>query len=186
MEIIKINSNWKDILKVCRATVGKENLNKEPSEAFKKEIMLSEHSPIREWRIRFEAIIPSFVATHLARHSWECYIESLRDDRTDKIDNDRETLVRFNGSMNAQNLIDTFRKRLCTTSHIKTMKLARELKALIHNHEPILADMLVPNCVYRCGCPEGSKDCGFFDRKYKDASINDLINIKNRYSIYNK
>jgi hypothetical protein len=87
--------------------------------------------------------------------------------------------------MNAQNLIDTARKRLCYCSHAKTVRFYRKLKELIYEHEPILADMLVPNCVYRCGCPEGSKDCGFFDREYKNASVKDLTNIKNRYSIYN-
>lgn len=38
---------WKRVLNAARRTVGKEPLDKEPSDLFKKKILLAEHSPIR-------------------------------------------------------------------------------------------------------------------------------------------
>ena len=46
-EIIKIKGSWEDVVNDCRTTVGKPELGKEPSKKFKREILISEHSPIR-------------------------------------------------------------------------------------------------------------------------------------------
>lgn len=54
----------------------------------------------------------------------------------------------------------------------------------LHKVEPILADMMVPNCVYRCGCCE-MNCCGMVEKWLPFAKI-DLTNIEERYKIYNE
>ena len=49
-ELLNVKGTWAEVLDACRSTVSKEYLNKEPSEKFKKAIIVAEHSPIR---IRF-------------------------------------------------------------------------------------------------------------------------------------
>ena len=45
---------WKKVLKTSRVTVGKSDLEKEPSERFKKSILKSQHSPIRKLKFEIE------------------------------------------------------------------------------------------------------------------------------------
>ena len=40
-------ADWKRVLNAARRTVGKKPIDKEPSDSFKKEILLAEHTPIR-------------------------------------------------------------------------------------------------------------------------------------------
>lgn len=40
-------ADWKRVVNAARRTWGKEPIDKEPSDKFKKSILLAEHSPIR-------------------------------------------------------------------------------------------------------------------------------------------
>lgn len=40
-------ANWQRVLKASRKTVGKQSIDKEPSNQFKRQMLLAEHSPIR-------------------------------------------------------------------------------------------------------------------------------------------
>ena len=64
-----IEGAWKRALNLARRTVGKEQLNIEPSKGWKRKILIQEHSPIRvvEYIIHFESI-RQWVTTHLVRH----------------------------------------------------------------------------------------------------------------------
>lgn len=186
-KIIKIKGNWEDVVNNCRATVGKLPLGKEPSREFKRSILISEHSPIRSISVTWIwQNIASWVATHWSRHKWECYIKTQRTDRTganrDKLPQDAP--VNFTGDANVQHLIDTFRKRLCMMASRETRHYAEDFKIELHNHEPEISDVLVPNCVYRGGCPEPN-GCSWYDAicvlEPKMASTN----IQERYDAYN-
>ena len=48
-EILKVKGDWAEVVDDCRATVGKEELGHEPSERFKRGILLAEH-PVRRQR----------------------------------------------------------------------------------------------------------------------------------------
>lgn len=131
--------------------------------------------------------MPSWVATHWVRHKWECFVQSQRSDRTgiprDKLPQDAP--VAFTGEANAQALIDTMRKRLCFKAAKETREYALDLKRTLHDIEPEIANVLVPNCVYRCGCPE-INGCGYWE------SFNELLqkytsstDIQARYCLYN-
>ena len=52
-EILKIKGDWRAVVDDCRATVKKPPLGKEPSKTFKKAILISEHSPIRDISVKF-------------------------------------------------------------------------------------------------------------------------------------
>jgi hypothetical protein len=185
-KIVKIKGDWQEVVNDCRATVGKGELGKDPSVAFKKSIMISEHSPIRDIQVKWIwAGIKSWIATHWSRHKWECFIKTQRPDRTGVERGGPDTPVTFTGDANVQHLIDTMRKRLCMMASTETREYAKDLKRTLREIEPEISDVLVPNCVYRCGCPE-CDGCGFFEAlEAVDADIK-CTDIQKRYDAYNK
>jgi len=186
--ILNIKGSWSEVLDNCRSTVNKGLVNKEPSVKFKREILISEHSPIRSISIRWIwRSIKSWVATHWSRHKWECYISTSRTDRTgiNRDELPQSHPVDFIGDANPQQLIDTMRKRLCNNSSPETRTLAFKLKKELHKSEPEISDVLVPNCIYRCGCPEMEK-CGAFEKFLKESPFFNMSNIQQRYDVFNK
>ena len=186
--IIKIKGDWEEIVNDCRTTVGKLPLGKDPSQAFKKSILISEHSPIRSISVKWQWVnIPSWVATHFSRHKWECFIKTQRSDRTgvsrEKLPQDAPVIM--TGEANSQQLIDTARKRLCSMASRETRKYMEDLKASIHEIEPEISDVLVPNCVYRCGCSEAG-DCRWYETISTIYPGLRSINIQERYDTYNE
>ena len=75
---------WKRALNAARRTIGKNPLDKEPSNSWKAKMLLAEHSPIRlieyEWTW---SDIMQWVTTHLVRHHEGCekFVHSQRGDR---------------------------------------------------------------------------------------------------------
>ena len=188
-EILKIKGDWQEVVDDCRSTVGKPPLGREPSETFKKNILIAEHSPIRDITVKWKcAGIQSWVATHWVRHKWECFVRSQRSDRTG-VDRDKlpqDAPVDFTGEANAQALIDTMRKRLCYQASPETRAYAEDLKAKLRDVQPELSDVLVPNCVYRCGCPE-MQSCGLWDSMVKQTEgAVTSHRINERYEAYNR
>ena len=187
-EILKIKGDWQEVVNDCRTTVGKEELGKDPSVKFKREILISEHSPIRSMSVKWMwQNIPSWVATHFSRHKWECFIKTQRTDRTGTNRNElrQDAPVIMSGEANSQHLIDMARKRLCYMASPETREYMEDLKVAISEEEPELASVLVPNCVYRCGCPEPN-GCKWFDHmaaKHLNLASTD---IQQRYDTYNE
>ena len=188
-KILKIKGDWEEVVNDCRATVKKEPLGKEPSKTFRKKILLAEHSPIRDIVVKFSwPDIPYWVAMHWKTHHWESRVDSQRNDRQSRYDREeapQKAPVDFFGDCNAQHLIDTWRKRLCFMASPETRGYAEDFKRVLYEREPEIADVLVPNCIYRCGCPE-MKTCGWYDaavRKYPELASTD---IQTRYDAYNR
>ena len=188
-EILKIKGDWQEVVDDCRTTVGKEGLNKEPSEKFKRSILIAEHSPIRDIRVKWRwRDMPHWVTVHWVRHKWEKFVRTQRTDRTgvdrNKLPQDEpQTLV---GEANTQNLIDTWRKRLCYQASPETRQYAENFKLTLKDIEPEIADVLVPNCIYRCGCPELTP-CSFWEKFKERCGDVDLgkLTIQERYDLYN-
>lgn len=186
-KITKIKGDWEEVVNDCRFTVGKEALGKNPSTQFKREILISEHSPIRSISVKWIwRNIPSWVATHFSRHKWECFIKTQRTDRTgvsrDKLPQDAP--VNFTGDANVQHLIDTARKRLCMLASKETRKYMEDLKRAIHDAEPEISNVMVPNCIYRGGCPEPN-GCRWYDTICVLEPRLASTNIQERYDAYN-
>lgn len=187
-EIIKIKGDWEEVVNDCRATVGKSELGREPSKDFRRRILLSEHSPIRGISVKWLwANMPHWVTVHWVRHKWECFVRTQRSDRTgiqrDKLPQDEPQ--NFTGEANAQHLIDTWRKRLCYQASPETRRYAEDFKQTLYEKEPELSDILVPNCVYRCGCPE-MQSCGYWQNLVKETNGAIVTaSIQERYDLYN-
>lgn len=197
-----ISCDWTRVKNHCRTTVNKKFTENEPSLEFKRKLLISEHSPIRiilfDWSWED---IPSWVSVHFARHKWEKFISTQRDDRKEheisRNDMPQGTPVDFDGFANMQNLIDSWRKRLCFQASPETRAYAEDFKTVLHEIFPELADVLVPNCVYRCGCPEFEM-CKqrYFEHflEYMRDNTNmlkylnlwNLSDIQGRYDIYNQ
>lgn len=192
-----IGDDWRRVKNHCRTTDNKDFTEKDATDTFKKKLLISEHSPIRllefDWTWKG---IKSWIATHWSRHRWEKFISTQRDDRLiDDIPRDEKpqgALVNFDGYANMQNLIDTWRKRLCYQASKETREYAEDFKVILHETHPIEADVLCPSCVYRSGCPE-FKTCGYFQKFInwvfveKGLNVEDyMTDIQKRYDLYNE
>ncbi|MBU5331706.1 FAD-dependent thymidylate synthase [Anaerocolumna aminovalerica] len=191
-KITHIHNDWVDIKNECRNTINKEATDNIPGIDFKKNLLLSEHSPIRLLDIKWRwEDIKSWVSVHFARHwlGWDKWISTQRSDRTGKNrdKSPQDTLVNMDVKANAQALINVGRYRLCYQASKETREYMEDVKKSIKEIEPELSDVLVPNCIYRYGCPE-FKPCGYFGKFLKYCIDNNLkINtIQQRYDAYNK
>ena len=188
-----IIDDWKRVKNHCRTTVNKKFTDKDATTSFKKRLLISEHAPIRllEFDWTWEGI-KYWVSTEWSRHKFEKFITSQRNDRQDTYDRNKATqdaLVDFDGYANMQNLIDGWRKRLCHQATDEARELAEDFKYELHEIHPYEADVLVPNCIYRWGCPEFSC-CSYIGKFIKWCNDNnkDLkpLDIQNRYDLYNE
>ena len=171
-ELTQVTS-WKRVLNAARRTIGKEPLDKEPSNSWKAKILLAEHSPIRlleyEWTWKN---IQQWVTTHLVRHHEGCekFVHSQRGDRRAILEeynvNSRDELPQgalndMDMTANAQALINISRKRLCSCASRETREAWQQVKAKIAEKDPILASKMVPECLYRGFWPEWINSCGY-------------------------
>lgn len=164
---------WKRVLNAARRTIGKEPLDKEPSDSWKAKILLAEHSPIRlleyDWTW---GDIMQWVTTHLVRHHEGCekMVHSQRGDRRaileeygveSRNDLPQGALNDMDMTANAQALINISRKRLCSCASKETREAWKQVKTEIAKVDPVLASKMVPECLYRGFCPEWMGSCGY-------------------------
>ena len=159
---------WKRVLNAARRTIGKNPINKEPSDSWKAKILLAEHSPIR--LLEFEWTwdnIKQWVTVHIVRHHEGCekFVHTQRGDRRElSIHRDelpQGSLNDMDMTANAQALIYISRKRLCSCASKETREAWNQVKEAIREIDPIMADKMVPECIYRGFCPEFMNPCGY-------------------------
>ena len=160
-------TSWIRALNAARKTVGKEPLDKEPSDTWKDNILYAEHSPIRlvEYRISFEGI-KVWIINHFVRHwlGFIPFVHSQREDRRelsvprDELPQGTENDADF--VANAQALINISRKRLCNCAHKETKAAWLSVKKEMEKVDPIMAKHMAPECIYRGFCPE-LHSCGY-------------------------
>lgn len=188
-EILKIKGDWEEVVNDCRVTVAKPPLGKEPSDKFKRDILISEHDPIRDIEIKFRwRNIPYWIAMHWKTHIWRSRTNTQRNDRQTSYDRRKapqDALVDFVGDPNVQHLIDSWRKRLCRMAAPETREYAEDFKIVVHDPEPQISDVLVPNCIYRCGCPEPS-GCQWYQKMCEQHPDLASTDIQKRYDAYNR
>lgn len=185
-EFNEIIDNWKRVKNHCRTTMRKEFTENEPTEKFKKMMLISEHSPIRllefDWSWKN---IKYWVSTEWSRHKFEKFISSSRNDRQSDFDRNKapqDSLVSFDGFANMQNLIDTWRKRMCFCATKEARELAEDFKKELHKTHPLESSVLQKNCIYRCGCPEPNS-CGYWKAFCEKHKNENLLDIENRYRL---
>lgn len=182
---LELVTTWKRVLNAARRTIGKNPLDKEPSDSWKAKMLLAEHSPIRlleyDWTW---TQIQQWITAHLVRHHEGCekFVHTQRVDRNSVLQGlDRDDLPQgllndMDMSANAQALINISRKRLCSCASKETREAWKQVKEAIKEIDPIMASKMVPECLYRGFCPEFMNPCGYSKTKKFEE---DLINYRN-------
>lgn len=173
MKVTRIESpkaDWIRVVNAARRTQGKQPISKDPSEKFKKKILLAEHSPIRllEYDFTWEDI-QQWVTTHLVRHHEGCekFVHTQRTDINAELKGlNRDELPQgllndMDMTCNAQAFINISRKRLCNCASKETKKAWKLVIEYLNQIDPVLASKCVPECVYRGFCPEFDRCCGY-------------------------
>ena len=183
-------ADWRRVVNAARRTWGKAPIDHEPSDKFKRQILLAEHSPIRllEYDFTIENI-RQWVTVHLVRHHEGCekFVHTQRQDINDEIEKITSNVIKalseiglnregwrerdylFQGecndmdmTCNAQAFINISRKRLCKGCASPETRQAWEIViAMLKEVDPILAEKCVPECCYRGFCPETKRCCGY-------------------------
>ena len=169
--------SWKRVLNAARRTVGKAPIDKEPSERFKKKILLAEHSPIRlleyDWSWND---IQQWITAHFVRHHEGCekFVHTQRVDRNEALkglkrdDLPQGLLNDMDMTANAQAFINISRKRLCNCASKETREAWQLVIDRQKEIDPVLASVCVPECIYRGFCPEFDRCCGYcFTESFK-------------------
>lgn len=188
MECVK--PDWIRVVNAARRTWGKEPIDHEPSDKFKRQTLLAEHSPIRLLEYDFTiADIRQWVTVHLVRHHIGCekFVHSQRQDINNQVkvitkrlieilkeegllhEGWRERDYMFQGepnemdmTCNAQSFISISRKRLCYGCPSPETRQAWEVVIeALREVDPILAEKCAPDCIYRGFCTEGRRCCGY-------------------------
>ena len=170
----EILGSWTIVRDIARTTVRKGPLGsgKEVSDAFKRAILLDEHSPIRSLSFRFKLQgLMSWVSVHLVRH-WLGVVHFVTTQRTDRTGTDRnkapqDTPVDHEMVANVQALINMSRKQLCYNASTETTAAWLKVRESIRKVDPIVAEVMVPECIYRGFCPAVSKCKPKFDETPK-------------------
>lgn len=197
-----VKPDWIRVVNAARRTLGKKPISHEPSDKFKRKILLAEHSPIRllEYDFTIENI-RQWVTTHLVRHHEGCekFVHTQRQDINDKIENitanvikvladngisnngwrERDYLFQGQGNdmdmtCNAQAFINISRKRLCKgCTSLETRQAWEIVIAMLKEFDPILAEKCVPECLYRGFCPEHDRCCGYVNTGSYQRRLNE-------------
>ena len=170
-------TNWKRVLNAARRTIGRKPIDKEPSDEWKGNMLLAEHSPIRllefDWSWND---IRQWVTAHLVRHHEGCekFVHSQRGDRRKILEDygvsSRDELPQgalndMDMTANAQALINISRKSLCNCESKETREAWIKVKEAIAEVDPVMASKMVPECIYRGFCPEFLSPCGYSKTK---------------------
>lgn len=156
--------NWQAVKNAAMNTIGKTG-GTYPASEWKKAILMAEHSPIRLLVLTIQLTdIPYWVSVHLTRHhiGIEHFVSTQRTDRTgiDRNELPQDAPVNHRIIVNAQALINISRKRLCAQASPETKWVWSAVIDAVREAEPELADVCVPECVYRGFCPE-MHPCGY-------------------------
>lgn len=202
------DTSWNRALNAARKTWGKNKLEKEPSEEWKKMALMAEHSPIKlvEYTISFKDL-RQWVGVHLLRHPFvlpfihtqrvdkrdlDEYVDKVMSILSDDVKNDPSFNKRdylFQGQtndqdfvVNAQTLINISKKRLCNCASKETRDAWKAVQDAIREFDPVMASFMVPNCVYRGFCPE-KDSCGYWKTKKFNKDVNDYRNLIGRGNV---
>jgi hypothetical protein len=171
VEILKhpTDADWQWCKTCTLNTVGMTS-TKLPTEEWKKKLVESEHSPLRELWFGIKMEIPYWVSVHFTRHhiGVNHYVQTQRNDRQENYDRTtapQGATVSHIMSVNAQELVFMAHKRLCRQASKETCEVMEEIVRQVLELNPEFAEVLVPLCVYRNGACTEFNCCGY-NRKY--------------------
>lgn len=165
LRYLKVIGSWRDVADAARTTIRMGAGTKEPTSAWKRRILLAEHSPIRKLLVSWKwGNLPYWVSVHFVRHKYgiEHFVSTQRTDRTgeDRNSKSQDAPVVHECFANAQAVMFISRRRLCGQASPETRAAWKAVVDEIAKKEPEVAACCVPECVYRGFCPE-FKPCGY-------------------------
>lgn len=160
------DEDWGRCKMLALNTIGKKYAGSEVTDEWKRKILRSEHSPIRTLMFTIRMEIPYWVSVHFCRHKYgvEHFVTSQRNDRQDKYDRTsapQGAMVTHVMDINAQELIQMARMRLCRQASVETTLVMTEIRDAVVQTNPEFAPFLVPKCIAHGGCNE-FKPCGYY------------------------
>lgn len=200
-------ADWIRVVNAARRTWGKKPIDHEPSDKFKRQTLLAEHSPIRllEYDFTIENI-RQWVTVHLVRHHIGCekFVHSQRQDINDQVEIITKRLIEIikeegleregwrerdylqqgepnemDMSCNAQAFINISRKRLCYGCPSPETRMAWEVVIeALKEVDPILAEKCAPDCIYRGFCTEGKRCCGYVHTKAFEKRLQEYRKVE--------
>ena len=165
VKFVETMTSWREVADAARTTIGLDAGEGEPAGAWKRRLLLAEHSPIRQLLLRWKwEDLKYWVSVHYVRHKIgiEHFVSTQRTDRTgvNRDEVEQSAPVNHECFANAQALIFISRKRLCRQASPETTAAWRLVLDEVKACEPELYSVCVPECVYRGFCPE-FKCCGY-------------------------
>ena len=191
VEITDFDINWKKIKSACMTTISKQAGDKEPSQAWKRKILICRHSPIRRGTISWKwEEIPYCISTHFCRHHEGCekFVGTSREDRTgiDRTQRSQMDEVPMEMDANINALQSISERRLCTCADPTTIKYWKAVLEEVKKYDEDIYWSCVPQCI-RCGsCVEPFSDCKFYENLMKGHTLEEQQDIMKRYDIYNE
>lgn len=190
VQITDFDVNWKKIKSACMTTISKDAGDKEPSDTWKRKLLLCEHSPVRRGTVSWKwPEIPYAISTHFARHHEGCekFVATERTDRTGVPREERSQMnpVMMEMDANIQALINISKKRMCTGADPTTRLYWKAVWEAIKEYDENIAWAMVPECIRDGGCPE-YQPCGLFEKFAEGLTKEELMDVKTRYDKFNE
>lgn len=159
-------------VKTCTLNTVSKTSTKMPTEEWKKKLIQSEHSPIRELWFGVRMQIPYYISVHFVRHHMGVnhYVSTQRDDRTNddtpRAKKPQGAMVSHIMSINAAELVNMAHARLCFQAEKDTREVMKEICRQAIEVCPEFKDVLKPKCYYRGGICTEFNPCGY-NKTYK-------------------
>lgn len=152
------DDDWERCKMLAMNTIGKR-WSGEVGYDWKHRMLHAEHSPIRTLMFTVRMEIPYWVSVHFCRHKYgvEHYVTSQRNDRQSKYDRTKAPqgeMVTHIMDINAQELMQMARMRLCGQASVETRMVMTEIRDAVVGTNPEFADFLQPKCIVHGGCNE--------------------------------
>lgn len=160
------DEDWERCKMLAMNTIGRK-WSGSVSDEWKSKILRAEHSPIRTLMFTVRMEVPYWVSVHFCRHKYgvEHYVSSQRNDRQDKYDRTKAPqgeMVTHVMDVNAQELMQMARMRLCGQASGETRWVMARICSEVKRSNPEFAPFLRPKCLIHGGCNE-FKSCGYYE-----------------------
>lgn len=152
------DEDWERCKMLAMNTIGKR-WSGEVTDEWKCKILRSGHSPIRTLMFTIRIELPYWVSVHFCRHKFgvEHYVSSQRNDRQSDYDRTKapqDASVTHIMDVNAQELMQMARMRLCGQSSVETRKAMQAICKAVIKTNPEFTYFLAPKCYFTNYCNE--------------------------------
>lgn len=152
------DEDWQRCKMLAMNTIGKR-FSGNVTDEWKRRMLMAEHSPIRTLMFTIRMELPYWVSVHFVRHKYgvEHYVSSQRNDRQSGYDRNiapQDAPVTHIMDINAQELMQMARMRLCGQAADETRRCMQAICRAVIETNPEFEYHLAPKCVFAKGCNE--------------------------------